>query len=336
VKASIRLVQNQVSTSNVLAYIEGTDYRLKDEVIVIGAHYDHLGYGGPNSGSRRPDTNAIHNGADDNASGVAALLEVAQYLFEHSDKLRRSVLFIAFTAEEMGVIGSKYFVNNCPIERSRIKYMLNMDMVGRYDEDKDKLRIGGTGTALGMGDYLEQIAMRHGVELEMSPEGYGPSDHASFYVENIPVLFFFTGAHEQYHTPEDDADLVLYDGMEEIAAFVADVTVALAGRGTTMAFQEAGPKEQQVGRTRLRVTLGIMPDYGATEGTTGLRVDAVLEDRPAKRAGMLKGDVIVAVEGKQVTNIYDYMYRLGELRPGQRATVDVVRNGEKVILIVDL
>ncbi|HEX9751084.1 MAG TPA: M20/M25/M40 family metallo-hydrolase [candidate division Zixibacteria bacterium] len=336
VTASVRVVQNQVSTSNVVAFLEGSDRKLREDVIVIGAHYDHLGYGGPHSGSRRPDTVAIHNGADDNASGVAALLEMAQYLSDRSDQLRRSVLFIAFSAEEMGVIGSKYFVNDCPIDRSRIKYMLNLDMVGRYDEDKDALRIGGTGTAWGMEDYLKMIALRHGVPLEMSPEGFGPSDHASFYVEDIPVLFFFTGAHDQYHTPEDDADLVLYDGMETIASFVADVTMALASRGTTMAFQEAGPKEQQAARTRLRVTLGIMPDYGASEGTEGLRVDAVLDDRPAKRAGMLKGDVIVAVEGKQVTNIYDYMYRLAELRPGQRATVDVMRSGAKVVLIVDL
>jgi hypothetical protein len=324
----------QEKTQNVEFMIEGSDPILKDEYIVIGAHYDHLGYGGSGSGSRRPDTNAVHYGADDNASGVASVLEVAEKLYANRSSLKRSVLVYLFGAEEMGLLGSKYLVNNPNIELSKMKHMINLDMVGRLGEDKG-LTVGGTGTALGIEDILNRLSEEHSLSIKSSPEGYGPSDHASFYSKDVPVLFFFTGIHEDYHTPADVPEKLNYDGMKSINDMVYDLIVELANLDEALAYQEAGPKTRETSRRRFKVTLGIMPDVSGS-GVKGLTADAVMEGRPADLAGMKKGDVIVAMEGKPVNDIYEYMSRLSEFKPGQRISVDVMRDGEKVVLIVDL
>ena len=335
ITASTDLVKQTVTTQNVAGILYGSDPRLKEEIIVIGAHYDHLGFGGAHSGSRRPDTLAIHNGADDNASGVAAILEIIEKLKEEQTKLKRSVLFLSFGAEEMGLLGSKYFVNNPSVDLGKIKLMFNLDMVGRLDSTTKAITVGGTGTAVGLSDLVQRFAEGEDLNVKLSSEGYGPSDHTSFYVENIPVLFFFTGVHEDYHTPEDDVEKINLSGEKLVAEFVHDLIIEAANVPESLVYQEAGPKEQPSGRRRFKVTLGIMPDY-ASEGGEGLRVDGVLNNKPAKRSGMEKGDVIVAMDGKPVKNIYDYMYRLEECKPGQRINVDVLRNGKKITLVVDL
>ena len=335
ITASTDLVKQTVTTQNVAGILYGSDPRLKEEIIVIGAHYDHLGFGGAHSGSRRPDTLVIHNGADDNASGVAAILEIIEKLKAEQTKLKRSILFLSFGAEEMGLLGSKYFVNNPLVDLEKIKLMFNLDMVGRLDSTTKAITVGGTGTAVGLSDLVQQFSEGEDLNVKLSSEGYGPSDHTSFYVENIPVLFFFTGVHEDYHTPEDDVEKINLSGEKLVAEFVHDLIIEAANVPESLVYQEAGPKEQPSGRRRFKVTLGIMPDY-ASEGGEGLRVDGVINNKPAKRAGMEKGDVIVAMDGKPVKNIYDYMYRLEECKPGQRINVDVLRNGKKITLVVDL
>lgn len=323
------------STANVTAIIEGNDPILKNEYIFIGAHYDHLGFGGQGSGSRLPDTIAIHNGADDNASGTAAAIEIFEKLAANKSNLKRSVVFMAFSGEEMGLLGSKYFTNNPFVDLKDIKFMFNLDMVGRMNPDENSFSIGGTGTAIGLEDIIKSKIDEMGLKAKMNSEGYGPSDHASFYAEDIPVMFVFAGMHEQYHKPEDDADLINYKGQKAISDFVYEMITEIANRTDALAYQEAGPKEPQSTNRRFKVTLGIMPDV-ASSGTKGVRADAVIEGRPASRAGMQKGDVIVAMEGKTVNDIYDYMNRLAEFKPGDRISVDVMRDGNKVILIVDL
>ncbi|HDP99866.1 MAG TPA: M20/M25/M40 family metallo-hydrolase [bacterium] len=329
------IIKNKVKTQNVVAILRGADPVFNSEYLVIGAHYDHLGFGGPGSGSRRPDTLAIHNGADDNASGVAAILEIAKKVAAYRKEMKRSVIMIAFAAEEMGTLGSKYFTNNPLVDLKQIQFMFNLDMVGRLESLREGLTVGGTGTAVGLNEMVEKIAKAHSLPIKTSPEGYGPSDHANFYIHDIPVLMFFTGAHEFYHTPDDDIEYVNMDGVKIIADFVYELAVEIINQPQKLAFQEAGPKVRQTTRRRFKVTLGIMPDHAAAD-VKGMRVDLVIKDRPAALAGMEKGDVIVAMEGKPVNDIYEYMNRLAEFKVGQRISVEVLRDGEKKILIVQL
>lgn len=323
--------KSYAKAQNIVGYLKGSDPSLSDQYIVIGAHYDHLGYGGAGSGSRTPDTLAIHNGADDNASGVAAMIELAGVLHKERRELKRSVVFMAFAGEEMGLLGSKFFSNNPLVKLDKVQLMLNMDMVGRLDST---LTVGGTGTAIGLEELVMNEAKGRPFKIKASPEGYGPSDHASFYVKDVPVLFFFTGIHDDYHTPSDDPEKINYKGEQEITKFANALVLDLANLPEKLTWQEAGPKDGGEMRRAFKVTLGIMPDYAGT--TKGLRVDGVRKGGPADRGGMQKGDVIVAMEGKTVDNIYDYMYRLAEFKAGQRISVDVMRNDKKVILIVDL
>ncbi len=325
----------RAEVANVVALLPGHDAALKNEYIVIGAHYDHLGLGGPGSGSRKPDTVAVHNGADDNASGVASLLELAQALAAERKLLSRSILFVAFTAEEMGTLGSKYLIENPLVPLKQIKYMINLDMVGRMKADDPSFTIGGTGTAVGMEELVNRLAQGQAFTVKLNPEGFGPSDHASFYSQDIPVLFFMAGMHEDYHTPFDDSDRLNYDGHRLLTDYVLNVTRELARQPQAMAFREAGPKAQPQGNRRFKVTFGIMPDFSST-GIKGVRAEMVMPNRPASRAGMVKGDVIIAIEGRPVNDIYEYMHRLGELRLGDRVSIEVMRNGKKEILIVQL
>ncbi|MBN1446837.1 MAG: M20/M25/M40 family metallo-hydrolase [Bacteroidetes bacterium] len=333
--AEVQMERHIIQGCNVVGVIEGGDPSRTDEYIVLGAHFDHLGMGGPGSGSRRPDTTAVHNGADDNASGVAAIIEIAEQLAARRQSLQRSVLVIAFDAEEMGLLGSKYFVNNSPVDLTRFILMANLDMVGRMKEGEKSLSIGGTGTAIGLEEAVARVAAERGFTAKMSPEGYGPSDHSSFYSRDIPVLFFFTGVHDDYHTPADDADRLNYPGEKEVADLIAELLVDIAGRDDALVFQEAGPKSRPSASRRFKVTLGIMPDVSSSE-SRGLRADAVIKGRPADLAGMQKGDVIVAIEGRPVNDIYEYMNRLSDFTPGQRISVEVLRGEEKVVLIVEL
>ena len=329
------IIQQEVTTQNVVALLPGSDSVLKDEYIVVGAHYDHLGWGGIGSGSRRPDTTAIHNGADDNASGVAAVLEIAERLALGKISPRRSILFMAFGAEEMGLLGSKFFTSNPLIEKSMIKQMFNLDMVGRLDTESPSLTVGGTGTGEGIEDFLALHAKDREFKLSTTPDGYGPSDHAAFYVEDIPVLFFFTGITEEYHTPADDVETINFSGEKAIADYAYDLIGGMDAREKLFTFLEAGPKGPPKSGKRGKVKMGIIPDFAAADAS-GFLIGGIVPGGPAGLSGMKKGDIMVALEGRSVMNVYDYMGRMAEVKPGQRVTVEVMRGDEKLILIVQL
>jgi aminopeptidase YwaD len=324
-----------LQTQNVVAFIPGNDPELKNEYLVVGAHYDHLGHGGPGSGSRTPDTLAVHNGADDNASGVATILEIAEKLASQINTIKRSVLFIAFGAEESGLLGSQYFVNNPLVDLKQIKAMLNFDMVGRLDKESGQLSVGGTGTSTEWEGILADYQDDNGIKMAFSKEGFGPSDHASFYAQDIPVLFFNTGVHDDYHTPADDVEFINSQGQENITKIGADIVFNLATRSENLHFQEAGPKKRTSSRGGLKVRLGIMPGFASTENN-GLKVEGVTKDGPAEKAGLLKGDLIIAINGGKIQNIYDYMNRLKKFSPGDRISVDVIREDQKKVFIIDL
>lgn len=333
---STEVNQVKVKTHNVVGLIEGSDPVLKDEMIVIGAHYDHLGFGGPESGSRMPDTVAIHNGADDNASGVAAIIEIAEKLASHKKELKRSVLVVAFSAEEMGLLGSKYFVQNPAYDVKQFKAMVNLDMVGRMKEDNSVL-IAGVGTSEEGEALLKDLEK---IDTTMffgySPDGYGPSDHAAFYAEGVPVFFLSTGAHDEYHTPFDDSDKINMEGEKKIADYSYALMMNLINRDSSLRFKENDMSdERKRGRRGFSVTLGIMPDYAGVENK-GLRIDGLRTGGPADKAGMQKGDIIVAIDGKPIKNIYDYMHRLNQLEKGKTASVDVIRGEQQIILLVQL
>lgn len=334
VHASVALVRQSITGRNVIAIIDGSDPQLRNEYIILGAHYDHLGLGGPGSGSRRPDTTAVHNGADDNASGVAVMLELGERIVA-AGGLRRSVVVVAFTGEELGLLGAKQFTADPPVDLTKVTLMCNLDMVGCFKDAENSLSVGGTGTAAGLEDILKAAGEMAGMKLATSPEGYGPSDHSAFYAMDVPVLFFFTGINEEYHTPEDDWERLNYPGAKRVADLVFEVAAAAGNRASALAFRESGPKSRPSASRRFKVTLGIMPDVSSSGGT-GLRADAVIEGRPAALAGMKKGDVIIAMEGKPVHGVYEYMNRLSEFKPGQRISIDVLRGEKKLLLIVEL
>ncbi len=318
-------------TRNVVGMVPGRDPKLAEEYIVVGAHYDHLGYGGQGSGSRMPDSMAVHHGADDNASGVAAVIELAQK-FSKENNNKRPIIFVAFTAEEFGLIGSRAFVTEPPFSLKNADAMFNFDMVGRLDSAKE-LTIGGVGTSLESKAMIDSLV--HGFNLKISKEGYGPSDHASFYGENIPVLYFTSGVHDQYHTPNDTWDRINFEGERLIVENAYMLISETANRSQKLTYQESGPKVGASGRTDLKVTLGIIPDFAGSE-KEGMRIDGVTPGKPASRAGLLKGDIIIAIDGKKVGSIYDYMARMKAYSPGDIITVDVMRGAEKKVFLVTL
>ncbi len=319
-------------TFNVIATINAANF--SKETIVLGAHYDHLGMGGEGSSSRKRDTVAVHNGADDNASGVAGVLEIAEKLIAQKDELKRNFVFVFFSAEEMGLLGSKYFVENTSVEVSDIIAMVNLDMIGRMKADSS-IQIGGTGTSLETKDILNDINADFHFKIAMSDAGYGPSDHASFYAKDIPVFFISSGAHPDYHTPDDDLELLNIDGIKMIANFASEILFSISEKENKLTFQEAGPKTNSGGGRNYKVTLGIMPDFTSTENK-GLGVDFVSPGRPAENGGVKKGDLIIAIDGKPIKNIYEYMYRMEKYNVGDRITVTVKRGEKEEVLLIQL
>jgi hypothetical protein len=315
--------------------LPGTDDNLKNEYVIIGAHYDHLGMGGEGSSSRATDTIATHYGADDNASGVAMMLELAEKFAAIPEGSRRSILFLAFSAEEMGLIGAKYFAENSYIEHNQVNAMINLDMVGRLKETS-VLQVGGAGTATEMRQILESLNDTTSLRLALSDEGYGPSDHSAFYGKNIPVVFASTGAHLDYHTPFDTEERINYEGMIKVSDYIYAVTETLANSNDRLTFAEAGPKDGgSRGMRRKGVTLGIMPDFAGNVGD-GLRADFVTPGKPAAMGGMQKGDIIKSINGKAVNNIEDYMFRLNQLKQGETITVEILRNEKRELLLIQL
>jgi aminopeptidase YwaD len=341
VDLTVAVQPRMVEVRNVAAVIPGSDPTLESQVVVVGAHYDHLGYGG--DGSLAPDAHEIHNGADDNASGTAALMEVARHFAASSEKPARTVLFLAFTGEEKGLWGSGHYVHDPIFPLENTVAMLNMDMVGRLRENT--LTVYGTGTAEEFPHFLEEVnqALPEPFVLSSIPDGFGPSDHSSFYGEDVPVLMLFTNTHSDYHRPEDDWDRINVEGLDRVVGFASDLTGRLAGSGSTTApavhFVE-GAGDPHAGAMAAEEEAPVSRGYGAYFGTIpdmtpqdfGVRITGVREESPAAVAGLQGGDVIVEFAGKEITDLYAYTYALREHQPGDQVVVVVVRNGERLSL----
>ncbi|MCB0497825.1 MAG: M28 family peptidase [Cyclobacteriaceae bacterium] len=305
---------------NVIGYIDNQ----APTTVVIGAHFDHLGYGDEGSLSGE---HAIHNGADDNASGVTVLLQVADWL--KGKYTHNNYLIISFSGEEKGLWGSNWFVKHSTIDLSTVNYMLNMDMVGRLDKER-KLAVYGTGTSPTWDTILDEIAKKNNVDMIKKPSGVGPSDHTSFYLADEPVLHFFTGQHDDYHKPSDDADKINYEGMKTVQSFVEDVIAAVDDKGK-LEFTKTKDENSRKAPA-YSVTLGVIPDY-MFEGP-GMRIDGVREDRPAEKAGMQKGDVVIKIDDHEVADMMGYMKVLGMYKKGDQSKVVIKRGEEEVMLDV--
>jgi aminopeptidase YwaD len=329
------IIRETGKTRNVVMMLPGEDDSLKNEFVIIGAHFDHLGMGGTGSSSMRPDSAGVHHGADDNASGVGMMMEIAEKFALSKGSHPRTIICVAFTGEEKGLLGSKYFTDNPGIDLSKVNAMINLDMLGRLQES-NILQVNGVGTSADLKDLVNSLNDSSSIKLAFSEAGFGPSDHASFYIKNIPVLFFTTGAHSDYHTPSDTYDRINYMGMEKVSSLIFDVAHLLVSSPEKLIFKEAGPKEAQGGPMRRNgVTLGIMPDFNGNE-KTGLRADIVTPGKPAASGGMKNGDIITAINGETISNVYDYMSKLGKLKTGQKITVEILRDGNKMTLLIQL
>jgi Zn-dependent M28 family amino/carboxypeptidase len=352
------VVRVDVAAHNVVGVIEGSDPVLKDESIVIGAHYDHLGRGG--EGSLAPREGEIHHGADDNASGTAGVLELARIFSTQRPKLKRTLVFIAFSGEEEGLLGSNYYVNHPLMPLDKTVAMINMDMIGRMKDRK--LIIGGVGTAKEWRELITQANMAQkttitansgspapkGVpivvsgngrpimttdpngafELTMNEDGYGPSDHSSFYSKQIPVLFFWTGTHTDYHKPSDTFEKINYNDEARILNLVSRIVKDVDSADPRLTFTTAKSDPPRGGG--FRVYLGTIPNYAETND--GLLLDGVRDDSPAAKAGLKAGDKIIKIGNREVKNVYDYTYSLGEMKAGQEYVIEVMRGGEKLTL----
>lgn len=325
IRLQVDLVKEEKRAANVVGYVEGNDPALKDEVIVIGAHYDHLGLGGPHSLAPK-QVGQIHNGADDNASGTSGLLELAEALAAERSTLKRSVLFIAFSGEEEGLLGSSYYVKHPIIPLERTVAMINLDMIGRLRQNR--LIIQGLGTSPAWKPLIEELNRTAKFDLRTGSGGVGSSDHTSFYLKNIPVLFFFTGVHSDYHKPTDDAEKINVDGEARVVQFVHEAVLRIQAWPTRPAFTKVQPTMRP--SRGFRVSLGTIPDYA--EDVEGVKLSGIREGSPAEKAGLQAGDIIVRVKDIQIKNIYDYTFALGELKPGEEVEIEVLRGKQRLVL----
>jgi aminopeptidase YwaD len=327
------------NASNVVAILPGSDPQLASECIVIGAHYDHLGLGGPESLAANPD-GQIHHGADDNASGTSGLLELARVMALHKKEIKRSIVFIAFSGEELGLLGSAAYTKSPAVPITSTVAMLNMDMIGRLRNQS--LFIGGMGTSPVWKPLVEKLnaagtektmaaanASGGRFQLSYGQDGFGPSDHQSFYVKDIPVLFFFTGTHDDYHKPSDTADKINAEGMKEVAEFVGEIAMSIANEPQRVAFTKVKSESKPTGGG-FRVYLGTIPNY--SDQADGMKLDGVRPGSPADRAGLKAGDLVVRLGKTPVKNVYDYTYALGELRAGEEVEIAIRRDGQDMTL----
>ncbi|PZF73192.1 M20/M25/M40 family metallo-hydrolase [Taibaiella soli] len=317
ISMNVALAKTDRTGSNIAAYIDNK----ARYTVVLGAHYDHLGYGEDGSSLYAGKEKKIHNGADDNASGTAALLQLAQWV--KKGKLKGyNYLFVSFSAEELGLLGSKAFIKEEGIDSTHTAYMINMDMVGRLNDSTHALTIGGVGTSPVWANEIAPAQRAFKVNIDSS--GVGPSDHTSFYYANIPVLFYFTGTHSDYHKPTDKADKINYEGELEVMHSIYDLVKNM----------DAAPKpvftptkQSSVGRVHFKVTLGIMPDYSYQE--EGVRVDGVSEGKAADKAGLKAGDVIIKLGDTQVKSMQSYMEALSKFKAGDKTQVVIRRDGKE-------
>jgi len=335
VSASVNLKFEKEIATNIVGFIEGSDPILNKEYIIVGAHYDHLGYGGYMSGSLNPDSLQIHNGADDNASGTAGILELTHKLAMNKKLLGRSIIAICFDAEEKGLLGSKFYSQNPTKDLEQAIIMINMDMIGRLNEKP--ITIGGVGSANSLSKTIDGIKQNHKLKIDKNMSGmdFGRSDHASFYREDIPVLFFFTGAHQDYHKPSDDWDKIDYQGEKEVLNFVYDLIVHLSTDKEKPMFTEITHDNTNNQSPSFNVTMGVIPSYSSQK--VGMEIDGISrKNGPADKAGMKKGDVIIEINAKKIRNIYDYMARLAELNSGDEIIVKIIRNKIEMELKLEL
>jgi hypothetical protein len=326
VSVQTEVVQRHGVTANIIGLVEGTDPKLKDEYIVIGAHMDHLGWGYQGGSMYTGRLPAIHYGADDNASGTAGLLELAQYFAANPPK--RSLIFIAFSGEEIGLLGSAHYTRHPIIPLEKTVAMLNMDMIGRLRENR--LDVMGVGSSPAWRPLLEELNKEAGFNLALGESGFGGSDHVSFLTKKIPVLFFFTGMHREYHTPADKPETINAPGTARVVRLVAQVATRVANAPERIAYSEPQATTARRGGAErgFRVYVGVVPEY--SEDVKGLRLSGVREGSPAQKAGLRAGDVIVQFGNHKVNNIYDYMDALNRYKPGDTVTVTVLRGGEEI------
>ena len=319
VKIKVDITEKKRTGHNVIGYLNNG----AAATVILGAHYDHLGYGEDGNSMYRGPEKLIHNGADDNASGTAALIELAKLLEKNRSK-NYNYLFIAFSGEELGLFGSKYYVDHPTVDLKQVDYMINMDMVGRLNDSTHVLTIGGYGTSPAWGPLLARPYPAGGFVLKYDSSGSGPSDHTSFYRKDIPVLFFFTGIHSDYHKPTDDYDKINYNGELAVVKYMYSLIQELASMNK-LAFTRTR-ENTSGGSARFSVTLGIMPDY--TFSGTGVRVDGVSDSRPAQKAGIKTGDVILQLGEYPVSSLDNYMQALGKFKKGDSAKLKYKRGTE--------
>ncbi len=327
---STEVFQEKAKTSNILGKIEGTDPILKNEVVVIGAHRDHLGYGTYGS-LYEGDVKLIHHGADDNASGTAGVLALANELTSSGYKPKRTIVFMLFGAEEAGLLGSSYFTKSALFSKMNVVSMINMDMIGRLADNK--LVIYGTGTAPEFIPILDENNKKYAFNTTYSADGYGPSDHSSFYSKDLPVLAFFTGLHSDYHKPSDTWDKINYEGELKILEMVEDVAkdvIDMPVKPTFTKVSISNKENQSLGG--IKVYLGTIPDYSSS--VEGLQLSGVKPGSPAEKGGLMANDIVIKFGKLDIKNIYDYTAALGEYKPGDEVEIIVKRGNDTVNLKV--
>lgn len=324
-KSGIHGTGEEGKAGNIVGFLDNKS----ESTIIIGAHYDHLGNGNQGSSLDANPQEKIHNGADDNASGVAGVIELARYFKINKEKEKYNFLFICFSGEELGLFGSKFFTEHPTVELSNVNYMLNMDMIGRLDPITNGLAVSGTGTSAVWENLLKDLSS-DALKIKTDSAGVGPSDHTSFYLKNIPVLHFFTGSHTDYHKPSDDWDKINYAGETEVLKLIIKLINQLDAQ-PKLTFLTTKNKAMSSARS-FKVTMGVMPSY--TSDAAGLQVDGVTEGKPAQKAGIQTGDIITQIGELPIKDIHGYMEALGKFEKGQTVPVKLKRKGEEVTVSV--
>ena len=328
IELNITISKSERTGTDLAAYIDNK----ARYTVILGAHYDHLGYGedGNSLHANAEKDHQIHHGADDNASGTAALLEEARRIKDNKELKNFNYLFINFSGEELGLYGSKAFVKEQKIDSQDYAYMINMDMVGRLNDSTHSLTLGGVGTSPSWAP-IEKMGEKN-FKIVIDSSGIGPSDHTSFYNAGLPVLFLFTGTHKDYHKPSDIASSINYEGELMVLEYVDNIVLKMDKENQKPRYTVT--KSSSTGKTSFKVTLGIMPDYTYQEG--GVRADGVSEGRPAEKAGILAGDVIVRLGEYKISGMQSYMEALGKFSPGDKTNVTVQRKGKEIVLPIEL
>ncbi len=319
-KSGVHATGQEGTAYNVVGYLDNK----AEYTIIIGAHYDHLGLGQEGGSLDANPSGKIHNGADDNASGTAGVIELARYFKNNKIKEKNNFLFICFSGEELGLYGSKYYTEHPTLDFGKANFMINMDMIGRLDV-KNGITVSGSGTTGIWETTLKKLSTPE-VPIKTDSSGMGPSDHTSFYLKNMPVLHFFTGSHSDYHKPSDDWDKINYDGESKVLRLIIQLIQAV-DQEPKLAFLATKNKSMGSSRSSFKVTMGVMPSYSSSEA--GLKVDGVSEGKPAQKAGILTGDLIVQIGEYPIKDIQVYMETLGKFEKGQTVPVKIIRNGEE-------